>query len=725
MEITSCAVLAGLLLWKGILPGWRVLNTDFPNYYLVARLLREGYALDRIYDWIWLQRIKDHWGLAQPLVGFAGLTPFSALPIVPLSFFPALVAKRIWIIANVLLLGSSIELLNKVTSLGRRRIWLLSLLAIFPLRTSFLFGQMHLLVLFLLVLAYFFHRKGKQVACAVCLSIAGALKIYPLLFGFYFVWKRQWRSAFALLSAVLLLLGIGYLWIGSDVIDIYATKILPRSLQGEVLDPYGVHAASVAALFHKLFILEPTLNPAPWLNSPSPYAVLYPLWQLAVLVPLLVVLHKQRTQTATEQLEWATYVFALLVLSPVPASYHFVVMVFSTVLLVDFLLKRRSYGTAILAILLYCMVSMIEFFPQAKGASPGTLLAFGRLWIELLLWSLFLFCLWQNRTSRKTLPANALRTASLCAVVVVGWTAGVLGYHRHFAYLEQDIAGRMPVAVPTYLSTGVRHTANGYVFTAMAADGYRVLDQAGQEVWKDRAGRAPMDQLSVAAAQNAPGLLVELSDSSGSRIAIVPASTPSAKIPQDVRPLIAEAESPAISSGGKSVAFIREVKGRGTLWMGRLDQPLGRLRSEPEQIADNAYDVRDVSFAPSGWIMFAAKVDGRICIFSLIPGSQPRVFLSEDEDVDSPAVSADERFIAFRKLVYNRWQLGYIDVATGHERMLTFGDCNAYSPEWDDPATILYATDCGRGLGLSALASVTIGRGEASLAVPRRALFHY
>jgi Tol biopolymer transport system component len=175
----------------------------------------------------------------------------------------------------------------------------------------------------------------------------------------------------------------------------------------------------------------------------------------------------------------------------------------------------------------------------------------------------------------------------------------------------------------------------------------------------------------------------------------VPASTPSAKSFQDVQPLIAEAESPAISSGGKSVAFIREVKGRGTLWMGRLEQPLGRLRSEPVQIADNAYDVRDVSFAPSGWIMFAAKVDGRICIFSLIPGSQPRVFLSEDNDVDSPAVSADERFIAFRKLVYNRWQLGYIDVATGHERMLTFGDCNAYSPEWDGSATIAYATDCG------------------------------
>ena len=55
LEAALCAALAVLLFWKGVLPAWRILNTDFPNYYLVARLLREGYSLDRIYDWIWLQ----------------------------------------------------------------------------------------------------------------------------------------------------------------------------------------------------------------------------------------------------------------------------------------------------------------------------------------------------------------------------------------------------------------------------------------------------------------------------------------------------------------------------------------------------------------------------------------------------------------------------------------------------------------------------------------------
>ena len=151
------------------------------------------------------------------------------------------------------------------------------------------------------------------------------------------------------------------------------------------------------------------------------------------------------------------------------------------------------------------------------------------------------------------------------------------------------------------------------------------------------------------------------------------------------------------------MAFIREIEGRGTLWIATLDQR-GKVESGPNRIVEQPYDVRDVTFASSGWMMFAARVNGRISIFTMVPGEKPRLFLSPDEEVDSPAISPNERFVAFRKLVGSRWQLAYIDVATGREHMLTSGDCNAYSPAWIGPLKIAYATDCGRGLGLSALA---------------------
>src|SRR5271156_3946385 len=127
MEIAACAALAALLVWKGILPGWRFLNTDFSNYYVVARLLREGYSLDRIYDWLWLQRVKDHWGIGvgQSVVSFAGLTPFSALPVLPLTLWSVMTAKRLWLLINMVMLVASVEMVQRATSLGRRRTWLL------------------------------------------------------------------------------------------------------------------------------------------------------------------------------------------------------------------------------------------------------------------------------------------------------------------------------------------------------------------------------------------------------------------------------------------------------------------------------------------------------------------------------------------------------------------------------------------------------------------------
>ncbi len=708
LELTCCGLLASLLLWKGILPGWRILHTDFPNYYLVARLLREGYTLDRIYDWVWLQRIKDHWGIDQPIVGFAGLTPFSALPVVPFSFFSALLAKRLWIIFNLLCLATSIELFRRITTLGRRRLWLLSLLAVFPLRTSFLLGQMHLVVLLLVAVAYYYHRRSRPIASAVCLSLAGFLKIYPLCFGFYFLWKRQWRSAAAMLGSSLLLLAASYLLFGREAMNVYLIQVLPRSLQGEVLNPYSAQAASMAALFHQVFIAEPSLNPSPLWRAPGLYALLYPLWQLLILMPLFLLLPEKINHAETEPLEWAAFALALLVLSPVPASYHFVVLIFPMVLLVEHLLWKQRYGILSLAIALYCAISVIEWVPVTHQISSTSLIAFGRLWIELGLLAVFLVCLWRAQALRQTLPVNRNRVASLSGVAVVLWVAGSLGYYHHFKHLEEDLAARLRSASDAYLSTGLRYKPSGYLFVAMTADRYRVLAQNGLPVWNNPSGREQADQLSAAVAQSAGGVVIELADRTGSQVFALP-SGPELTVPSTMAPLITNAESPALSANGMAVAFIREVKGRGTLWLARLQQPLGRLRSEPTPLTSGTYDVRDVTFTTSGRLLFTARADSHTSIYSLNPGSQPRILLSEREDVDAPAISPDEQRIAFRKLIGGRWQLGYLDAASGHEWILTTGDCNVYSPAWVAPAVIAYGSDCGRGLGLSALASIDVG----------------
>jgi hypothetical protein len=69
------------------------LITDFPNYYLSARLAHEGYDTSRMYEWDWLQREKDHRAIDIRVIGLAPITPFSTLVMWPLTGIAPLAAK--------------------------------------------------------------------------------------------------------------------------------------------------------------------------------------------------------------------------------------------------------------------------------------------------------------------------------------------------------------------------------------------------------------------------------------------------------------------------------------------------------------------------------------------------------------------------------------------------------------------------------------------------------
>src|ERR1700692_935051 len=67
--------LLGLFVERSLVPGWRTLNTDFPNYCLTAVHRTQGAPVARAYEWIWFQRQKNHHEIPQPLVGFVPNPP--------------------------------------------------------------------------------------------------------------------------------------------------------------------------------------------------------------------------------------------------------------------------------------------------------------------------------------------------------------------------------------------------------------------------------------------------------------------------------------------------------------------------------------------------------------------------------------------------------------------------------------------------------------------------
>ena len=304
----------GLFVWRGFLPAWRHLLTDFPNYYLAGRLFRDGVPLDRLYDWEWLQRQKDHLGLDQPLVGFVPLTMFSALLAAPLTSLSALAAKHVWLVFNLLLLPAIGWLLRAITGQPLRRVALIGLLAVVPLRTNFQFGQQHLFVLFLLTVATWCYFRGHDVSAGAVLAVAAAVKLYPAGFVLLLVRKRRWRALASMAVVGLLIAAAGIALFGVEPWSVFAREIVPRAvLRAEVTDPYDTHMSSLAGMLRRLLIFEPELNPHPLAHAPAAFAVLQPLLAAGILATGLWLLTPGRASAERERLDWAaTLAFILL-----------------------------------------------------------------------------------------------------------------------------------------------------------------------------------------------------------------------------------------------------------------------------------------------------------------------------------------------------------------------------------------------------------------------------
>ena len=699
-------LLAALLLWKGIIPGWKTLNTDFPNYYVVARLIREHYCLDRIYDWIWFQRLADHFGIGHQLVGFLGLTPFSALPIFPLSWLPVLEAKRLWIVCNVAFLAAAVQLLSRQTDLNTRRVWLIALCAVIPLRTSFLFGQMHILILLLLVIAYVCHMRGWQMSCGCCIALGAALKIYPFMFCLYFVAKRRWKALGAALLCTVLCLLLSYAITGPTAVKLYLFQQLPRLLQGESLGPFSSLTSS-SALFHRLFLFEPELNPHPLVPSPRIYAVLYPLWQ-AVLTS--IVLFRLRTSFQTDEREafdWSMFLCLIMFLSSAPASYQFVTLIAAAVPTISVFLNGRRWSSLLAYFLLYfaaCNIRAIGL--DRPTVSIMTPLLYLTLWCGVAVLVFYYTLLTPPDADKDPHRKSFFRMPVFKPVLVLSfWFLGTGSAWSHLKGMQVVGADRITPRDDAYLRIHPVNTDQGLWYVAMLRDGYHVLrrDTTPSHLYLQTSS-VTSDQLTFTTDSSGENIWVEEASGTGSRLIHLILGSP-----YITGCKIGDAENPVISAEGHSLAFLREDHGRGSVWITDLrDCATPDVNVSPVRMTSPSYDVRTLGTGPSGTFLLSAVYQGRERIFTVSQGTAPRSLTGYDDAASSPALSPDGTLLVMQKLVAERWQLVILNLSSGATKQLTYGDCNAYTPSWKDNHILLYATDCMRGMGMTALATLSV-----------------
>jgi len=691
---------------KGFIPAWRHLNSDFPNYYLVARLYRAGYPLERVYDWTWLQRQKDHQGIDQGLVSFIPSTLPSALLVVPWSKLSALEAKHRWLIVNLAFLLLTALLLVRITNLGWERVGLLIFLAFIPLRNNFVFGQMHVTVLLLVTLAAWLFFNDRHLLSGISLGAAAALKIFPALFLIYFAWKRRWRAAIGLVIGLGAAAGMAIRCFGTDACWLYLRQVLPAGLRGETLDPYNPAWNSWTALLRRLFIYEPELNPTPVVHLPWLYALLQPLIHILVFVVFMWAMGSEKSDARRTKLEWATFVFLLLFLSPQPASYHFVALILTALLVIDHLVADRRTLLMGGALAIYALVCGPIFrWPWASPTGWQNLLFFPRLaWMTAFAGVL----LWILVARSPAAPFRAKNVALAATAVIALTTIGFVFTERHLRGQFEDYGARIGTTPGGLLASEPALSTAGAFVTTMTPAHYTV--RRLQNGTATDLVESSSDFFHAAAADNTNSVWAEQATPDGSRVLRFTVN-PSGQAHIEATEA-ADAQEPAVSRDGQLLAFLRPIKGRNSLWVRRIGATsLTGGAAQLFEVAGEEYDVHEAAFLSDHRLIFSSKVTGSFGLYIAAKPEEKRVIEKLDVPGCSaryPAVSPDGRWLAL-SCETGAAQIHVKELYGTRDLQVTFGDCNSISPAWTaDSKSLVYASDCGRGLGLSALVQVTV-----------------
>ncbi len=663
---------------------WGTLNTDFPNYYMSARLVHEGYDTSRMYEWTWLEREKDHRALDIRVIGLLPITPFSTLAMWPLTSFAPLAAKHIWILLNLAFLVPLAWLLRSMSGLSYQRIGL-ALTLCFPLHRNLLYGQLYVLVLLMVVAACWSYLRGLRVLAGTLVAIAAVCKVFPALLLVFFLRRRDWRALAASGVAGAGAIALSVAVFGWQVHRTWLYEILPWTLHGEGLQPYSINA-SISGVLHRLFLSEPQWNPHPWHDSPLCYALVLPALQMLILAPSILLIRRRASTRNRTLLEWSALLTAALTVSTIPASYNFVLMVLPVCMLASILIERRLYRWLAALVIAYLGIGFPMPSPH-NAAGLAVLFFVPRLPLMLAVLCGIYALLWDRRARTTTSDWTSYAWAVAMIMLVCVNTRSTL----HLERAERtEYAYRLPLQTQGFLNSAPKVAGNGVCYSAFMPTGYHLICQEKDATQADQSPDSPSDDLSftsgfghtwVEQASSPRSQIVELGNSS--------------------RPAVEDGRQPMLSADGNNLAYVRDDHGRGRLMVRKSFQSTS---STEVAITPSRLNVYEASFLSENEYAFSAAEDGRAPQIRLTNSTQtnsPSVL----PDSRYPAISQDGNWMAYSHLDHGMWNLWLRDQRTGTTRRIADVPCNQIESSWEsDSKTLLYSTDCGRSVWFTAVA---------------------
>ncbi|MGA7706956.1 MAG: hypothetical protein WCD77_04155, partial [Acidobacteriaceae bacterium] len=470
----------------------------------------------------------------------------------------------------------------------------------------------------------------------------------------------------------------------------YLREILPWTLHGEAMPPY-VATASISGVLHRLFLSEPQWNPHPWHYSPLCYALLLPALQMLALAPAILLIRREDETPSRILLEWSALLTASLAISTIPALYNFVLMALPMCVLSAVLLQRKQYSWLAALLIVYFGIGLP--MPSTYGGmGPAILLPLLRLPLMLAVLLGVYALLWRDSSDSGTSRAWTRYAWAVVMVVSVVFTA--LSTFRRERDVRREYAYRLPLHAEGFLNAEPQQTSTGFRYVAFTLNGYHLVTEDRNEMWADPSSKSLDDDLSFTGGSKniwPEHILVERAMSSQSRIV---------DVRQPSRIVVEDACDPMLSTDEKVLAFVRDDRGQGRLMMqtGFENDTASEIALTPPSL-----NVYEASFLSQKEYAFSAAEPGQPSQIYLRDESHANVPLALGES-RYPALSRNGHWMAYSRLDHGAWNLWIRNEKTGVTRRIADVPCNQIQPMWeDDSKTLLYSTDCGRSLWMTAI----------------------
>lgn len=375
------------VVWRGIIPAFTHIDTDFPNYYTASRILLDGKDISRLYDDVWFLQQTNQYGME--FGRFGPFPPATVFIMVPFAWASPMLALQLWTALNIILLIAVILLLMKIT----HKDWLCCALIVLAsgigLVNNFRFGQFYIILALLIMLGYYWWEKRQPYLSGIALGIGTVVKYFPVIYFFNLAEKKEWKTFFAGIATIIILIGAGVWIIGVEAHRQFISSVLFSHMDGTIKGQSSFSATfeSWNSLLHRLFVYDPAENPSPVVVLPMAYILIK--WGITAAVVIITAWTYKRANVIwvdkALQIQFALISIAALLLLPASATYHYLLLMFPVALL----LFARSPWSVEQKIILCCYVAIgampYVLFRGFDAQGILTLLAYPRLWCMTLL----------------------------------------------------------------------------------------------------------------------------------------------------------------------------------------------------------------------------------------------------------------------------------------------------------------------------------------------------